>query len=110
VNAWEAAGVTWSTAKTISSANFINGTINSGGDGFFTANCKLQFTTDGTTWVDSGWTISPAYPNSSAAGGQTYTFSGTAVSGKLGARVVGQVRTTDTSYHWIVKEVRFIGH
>jgi uncharacterized membrane protein len=110
VGAWEAAGVTWTSAKTISSANFINGTITAGGDGFLTANCKLQFSTDGTTWADSGWTISPAYPNSSAAGGQTYTFTGAAVSGKLGARVVGQVRTTDTSYHWIVKEVRFIGH
>jgi len=110
VNAWEGAGVVWSSAKTISSANFINGTVTSGGDGFLTANCELQFSTDGSTWVNSGWTISPAYPNSSAASGQTYTFSGTAVSGKLGARVVGQVRTTDTSYHWIVKEVRFIGH
>src|SRR5207253_5102996 len=29
--------------------------------------------------------------------------------GKLGARVIGQVRSTDTSYHWIVKEVQFIG-
>jgi regulation of enolase protein 1 (concanavalin A-like superfamily) len=88
VNAWEAAGVTWSTAKTISSANFINGDITSGGDGFLTANCKLQFSADGSTWADSGWTISP----------------------KLGARVIGQVRTTDTSYHWIVKEVQIIGH
>jgi hypothetical protein len=110
VNAWEGAGVVWSTAKTISAANFINGTVTSGGDGYLTANCKLQFSTDGSTWVDSGWTISPAYPNSSAASGQTYSFTGTAVSGKLGARVVGQVRTTDSSYHWIVKEVRFIGH
>jgi hypothetical protein len=110
VNAWEAAGVTWSAAKTVSSAKFINGTVTTGGDGFLTANCKLQFSTDGTTWTDSGWTISPAYPNSSTASGQTYTFSGTAVSGKLGVRVVGQVRTTDTSYHWIVKEVQVIGH
>jgi hypothetical protein len=110
VNAWEGAGVTWTTAKTISSAKFINGTVTTGGDGFLTANCKLQFSTDGSTWVDSGWTISPAYPNSASASGQTYTFSGTAVSGKLGARVVGQVRTTDTSYHWIVKEVQVIGH
>jgi chitinase len=110
VNAWEGAGVTWSTAKTISSAKFINGTVTTGGDGFLTANCKLQFSTDGSTWVDSGWTISPAYPNSASASGQTYTFSGTAVSGKLGARVVGQVRTADTSYHWIVKEVQIIGH
>jgi hypothetical protein len=110
ISAWEGAGVTWTTAKTISSAKFINGTVTTGGDGFLTANCKLQFSTDGSTWTDSGWTISPAYPNSSAASGQTYTFSGTAVSGKLGARVVGQVRTVDTSYHWIVKEVQFIGH
>jgi hypothetical protein len=110
IGAWEGAGVTWTTAKTISSAKFINGTVTSGGDGFLTANCKLQFSTDGSTWVDSGWTISPAYPNSASASGQTYTFSGTAVSGKLGARVVGQVRTTDTSYHWIVKEVQVIGH
>jgi hypothetical protein len=110
INAWEGAGVTWTTAKTISSAKFINGTVTTGGDGFLTANCKLQFSTDGSTWVDSGWTISPAYPNSASASGQTYTFSGTAVSGKLGARVVGQVRTVDTSYHWIVKEVQVIGH
>jgi parallel beta-helix repeat protein len=110
IGAWEAAGVTWSTAKTISSAKFINGTVTSGGDGFLTANLKLQFSTDGSTWTDSGWTVSPAYPYSSSASGQTYTFSGTAKTGVLGARVVGQVRTTDTSYHWIVKEVQFIGH
>ncbi len=110
VNAWEAAGVTWTTTKTISSADFINGDITTGGDGYLTASLALQFTTDGSTWTNSGWTVSPAYPYSSSAGGQTYTFSGTAVSGVLGARLVGQVRTTDTSYHWIVKEVQFIGH
>jgi hypothetical protein len=110
VNAWEAAGVTWSSAKSISSVDFINGDITSGGDGFLTANLKLQFSADGSTWADSGWTVSPAYPYSSSAGGRTYTFSGTAVSGKLGARVIGQVRTVDTSYHWIVKEVQIIGH
>jgi hypothetical protein len=110
VNAWEAAGVIWSSTKSISSVDFINGDITSGGDGFLTANLKLQFSTDGSTWADSGWTVSPGYPYSSSAGGKTYTFSGTAVSGKLGARVIGQVRTTDTSYHWIVKEVQIIGH
>jgi len=110
VNAWEAGGVIWSSGKTITSVDFINGDINSGGDGFLTANLKLQFSTDGSTWTDSGWTVSPAYPYSSSAGGHTYTFSGTAVSGMLGARVIGQVRTTDTSYHWILKEVQIIGH
>ncbi len=110
VGAWEAAGVTWTSTKTISSVNFINGDITTGGDGYLTASLTLQFTTDGSTWTNSGWSVSPAYPYSSAAGGQTYTFTGTAVSGVLGARVVGQVRTTDTSYHWIVKEVQTIGH
>lgn len=110
VGAWEAAGVVWSSTKSISSVDFINGDITSGGDGFLTANLKLQFSTDGSTWSDSGWTVSPAYPYSSSAGGKTYTFAGTAVSGKLGARVIGQVRTTDTSYHWIVKEVQITGH
>jgi chitinase len=110
IGAWEGAGVTWTTTKSISQVKFINGDITSGGDGFLTANVKLQFSTDGSTWTDSGWTISPSYPYSASAGGQTYTFSGTAVSGVLGARVVGQVRTTDTSYHWIVKEVQTIGH
>ncbi|OZJ01666.1 hypothetical protein BZG36_05673, partial [Bifiguratus adelaidae] len=87
VGAWEAAGVIWTSAKTISSAKFINGDVTSSGDGFLTANCTLH----------------------ASASGRTYTFSGAAVSGKLGARVVGQVRTADTSYHWIVKEVIFIG-
>jgi chitinase len=107
VGAWEAAGVVWSAGQTISSVKFINGDITTGGDGFLTANCKLQFSADGSTWTDSGWAASPAYPNSSAAGGKTYSFTGSA-SGKLGARVIGQVRTTDTSYHWIVKEVQVI--
>jgi hypothetical protein len=110
VGAWEAGGVIWSSARTITSVDFINGDITSGGDGFLTANLKLQFSADGSTWTDSGWTVSPAYPYSSSAGGNTYTFSGTAVSGMLGARVIGQVRTTDTSYHWILKEVQIIGH
>ncbi|HZP61021.1 MAG TPA: hypothetical protein VFB27_11920, partial [Opitutaceae bacterium] len=100
----------WSSTHTITSADVINGDITTGGDGFLTANLKLQFTTDGSTWTDSGWTVSPAYPYSTSAGGQKYTFSGTTVSGVLGARFVGQVRTSDTSYHWIVKEVQFIGN
>ncbi len=87
---WEAAGVTWSSAKTVSSAKFVNGAIDSYGNGYFQANVKLQFTTDGTTWADSGWSISPAYPNSTTAGGQTYTFTGAAKSGVRGARITGQ--------------------
>lgn len=109
IGGWEAAGIIWPQAVSINSVDFINGRITRDGDGFLTARCKLQFSTNGTTWTDSGWTISPSYPNSASAGGKTYTFTGPVVNGVRGARVIGQVRTTDTSYHWIVKEVRVIG-
>lgn len=109
VGAWEAAGIIWPQAVSINTVDFINGRVTRDGDGFLTANCTLQFSTNGTTWTNSGWTIKPSYPNSSSASDKTFTFSGPAVSGILGARVVGQVRTKDTSFHWIVKEVRVIG-
>lgn len=104
--AWQAAGIMWSSPVNITAVNFINGSITKDGDGFLTANCMLQFTTNGSIWTNSNWVINPSYPYSKAAGGKTYTFSGPAINGILGARIVGQVRTTDTSYHWIVKEVQ----
>lgn len=110
VRAWEAAGIIWPETVSINTVNFINGNVTKDGDGFLTANCTLQFSTNGTTWTNSGWTINPAYPNSAKASGKTYTFSGPLVTGIRGARVVGQVRTTDTSYHWIVKEVQVVGN
>jgi len=75
-------------------------------NGYFESNCKLQFTTDGTTWVDSGWTITPSYPDSAAAGGQSYTFSGAAQDGLIGARVTGE--TGGSSWSWIVNEVQLL--
>lgn len=110
--AWEAAGIIWSCPVNVTAVNFINGSVTKDGDGFLTANCKLQFTTNGSIWTNSNWVISPSYPYSKAAGGKTYTFSGpdaNGISGILGARIVGQVRTKDTSYHWIVKEVQVTG-
>ncbi len=101
-NAWEGAGVVWASPQdSISSVKYKNGTWDGAQNGAFSANFKLQFTTDGTTWTDSGWTSSPAYnydsPSSSLA---TYTFTGPTVSGKIGARVVGQVRTAN-ALSWI---------
>ncbi|MFA6566329.1 MAG: hypothetical protein WCT48_06295, partial [Candidatus Paceibacterota bacterium] len=61
-----------------------------GYDGVFCANLTLQFTADGSTWTNSGWTVSPTYPYNSSAQGVTYTFTGTAIS-KRGVRVSGQV-------------------
>lgn len=105
---WESGGVLWSSAKTLSSAKFVNGKIDSYGNGYFQGGTRLQFTTDGKTWTDSGWSISPAYPNTSAAGGQTYTFTGTAKSGVLGARITGQTGASSWSGSFI--ETQFIGH
>jgi len=104
---WEGAGVVWSAARTLSSASFINGKDDGYGNGYFQAGCKLQFSTDGTTWTDSGWSLSPAYPYSATAYGQTYAFSGAAKAGVKGARIVGQ--TGASSWSWTVSEVQFIG-
>ena len=105
LHAWEAAGVVFSTAQTISSASFINGAVTSGGDGYLEANISFQVSTDGATWTPSGWSVSPPYPYTNHASGKTYTFTGPTISGVRGARVAGQVRTKDGSYHWIVKQV-----
>ena len=101
-NAWEGVGVTWASSKNITSVKFINGTVNSSGDGYYEANFKLQFSSDGTTWSDSGWTVSPSYPYTNSASGQTYTCSGTQVTGKKGVRVVGQVRYGSVASSWYV--------
>jgi GH18 family chitinase len=104
---WEAAGVVWSTAKKITSAKFINGGDDGYGNGYFQANTKLQFSTDGTIWTDSGWAISPAYPHNSSAWNKTYSFTGTARTGVKGVRVVGQL---GDSWSGSIKEVQAIGH
>jgi GH18 family chitinase len=104
---WEGAGVVWSTAKTITSVKFINGMDDGYGNGYFQANTKLQFSADGTTWTDSGWAISPAYPHNSSAWNKTYSFTGTAKTGVKGVRVVGQL---GDSWSGSVKEVQAIGH
>jgi fibronectin type 3 domain-containing protein len=94
-NAYEAAGVIWSTAQSVNKVTFTNGSFNSSSyDGVFDNNLSLQTTTDGTTWISvSGWSLSPAYQyNLPAAAGLTYTFTGAALSVR-GFRVVGQVHS-----------------
>lgn len=108
-NRWEAAGVTFSSSKTITSVKYYAGDLASSGDGYFEANAKLQFSTDGSTWTDSGWTVSPSFSYTSSDCGKTYTFSGTQVTGKKGVRIVGQVRVNDGSYYARVKEVQVYG-
>jgi spore germination protein YaaH len=105
---WQAAGVTLGVAKTISSAKFINGALDTYGNGYFQGGVRLQYTTNGSTWVDSGWAISPAYPNSAAASGVTYSFSGTAIAGVTGVRVAGS--TGASSWSGSVKELQVLGH
>ncbi len=109
-NAYEAAGVIWESAPaSITSFEFIQGSIDVDNNTCFTANLTLQFTTDGTTWTESDWTVSPIYPYTNGAAGLTYTCSGTAVTGKIGARISGQVRTNDNSWRAGIKEVLIYG-
>ncbi|MCX7843134.1 MAG: DUF1565 domain-containing protein [Clostridia bacterium] len=109
-NLWHGAGVVFSTAQSnITKVEFVNATVSGvGQDGNFEANCKLQFSTDGTTWTDSNWTISPSYPNNYTASNNTYTFTGSAVNNIRGVRVVGQVMVTggDGSWYFATKEFR----
>jgi hypothetical protein len=98
-NAYEGAGVLWSSPQSLIRVTFTNGSRDPvGGDGVFDANFQLQSTTDGTTWtVVTGWSLSPAYAyDSASAAGVTYTFSGPAISA-LGVRVVGQVHTSQSA-------------
>jgi hypothetical protein len=108
-NQYEAGGVIFTTAQSgISQVKFINGQIDTNGNGYFEQNLALQ-TYNGTAWSNvAGWTLSPAYPYTSAAGGATYSFIGSALNGVLGVRVVGLVRCTclDNSWSWIVNEVQ----
>jgi hypothetical protein len=107
-NRYEGAGVIFSSAQSnITSVAFINGPLDSNGNGNFEANMSLQ-TYNGSTWsVVSGWTVSPTYPYTSAAASQTYTFTGPALNGVLGVRIVGEVRlsTVDDSWSWTVNQV-----
>jgi O-glycosyl hydrolase len=103
-NAYEAAGIVWSTPQTINRVIYINGSYNSTNDGVFAAGFGLQFSPDGTTWTNAGpaWTVAPAYIyNSSASANVSFTFTG-GVATVRGVRCVGRVRTAETSKNsWI---------
>jgi hypothetical protein len=110
-NAWEAAGVVWSTKQTISKAVYVNGAYTSSQDGVFDRGFTLQFTTDGKTWTNApaSWVANVSYKyNSSGAANEVITFTGPATS-VLGFRFVGQVHTSDTgtnSWYVITKQVQ----
>lgn len=107
-NRYEAAGVIFSTAQSsITQVVFINGPLDSNGNGNFEANLSLQ-TYNGSTWSTvSGWSVSPAYPYDSTAVGQTYIFTGPTLNNVRGVRVAGEVRlsTIDNSWSWTVNQV-----
>lgn len=94
---WEGAGVVWASARTVSSIKFVNGKDDGYGNGYFQSGVRVEYTTDGTTWVDSSWAATPGYPYSSSAYGQTYTFTGAAFVNVRGVRVVGQTGASSWS-------------
>ena len=104
---WEAAGVVWDSPRTVTSVHFVNGKIDSDGNGCFQDHVDLQFTTDGSTWKSAGWALAAAYPGTASAGGATFIFSGTSTAGILGVRVVGT--TGSESWSATVNEVMVLG-
>ncbi|RQP25775.1 glycosyl hydrolase family 18 protein [Piscinibacter terrae] len=104
---WQAAGVLWDSPRTVTSVQFVNGQIDGYGNGYFQGSVGLQFTTDGTTWTNAGWSVAPAYPGTAAAAGATFTFTGTARGGILGVRVVGT--TGSDSWSAAISEVLVVG-
>lgn len=87
---WQGAGVLWSSGKTVKSVNFANGWDDGYGNGWFASGFKLQYTTNGTNWVNTNWAPYPTYPYSSAAWNKTYNFSSGTLTNVRGIRVVGQ--------------------
>jgi hypothetical protein len=109
MNAWEGAGVVFTSAHAIEGVTFVQGKTTTGGDGWFEANLKLQFSTDGTTWTDSGWSCAPTYSYTTAVGGKSFVFSGAPGAGIKGVRLVGQVNTVGNSWWAAVSEVEVFG-
>ena len=97
---WEAAGIVFTSTQRLVEFKFINGTwnVSSDGNGIFAAGLVLQTSSNGTSWAAApGWTVSPAYPYTTTASGQTYTFSGPAINNVKAVRVAGQVFVTGNS-------------
>lgn len=104
--AYEAAGLIFSSPQIITKVEFVNGTFrgvvnNVMDDGCFDADMKLQISVDGTTWTDAtGWAVTPDYEYmNTLVSGTTFTFTGSA-SDILGIRVTGKVRTSETTGSW----------
>jgi spore germination protein YaaH len=105
---WEAAGVIWPDAKSISTIKFTNSALDSYGNGYFQSNVSLQFTTNGTTWFESGWKLNSPYPYTAQASNGTFIFTGPITSGVRGIRISG--KTGSSSWSGGVNEVQVLGH
>jgi hypothetical protein len=97
-NAYEAAGIIWSTPPTIGRITYHSGSYTTSHDGVFDASFGLQFSPDGTTWTNAAaWTVTPAYTyNSPAAANVSFTFTGGEAAVR-GVRCVGRVHTSEVS-------------
>ncbi|HEY2517395.1 MAG TPA: hypothetical protein VGI39_41265 [Polyangiaceae bacterium] len=110
-NAWEGAGVVFANPVTVATVIFAQGKTggSSSGDGWFEANFGLQVSMDGSSWADSGWSANPPYAYSSAVSDKSFTFTGTALPGIRGVRLVGQVNTVGSSWWEAANEVTVFG-
>ena len=85
----------FTATQTIGTVKFINGSFNVGPvQGVFASGLTLQYTTNGTTWLTSTWTVSPAYSYTNTAALQTFSFTGAPISSVKGVRVVDKLSTS----------------
>ena len=111
VNAYQSAGLIFSSARNITSIEFVNGAY-SGGNGSFASELQVQTSVDGNVWINaSDWTVLPVYSyGSSSIGNSTFTFTGSTANIK-GIRITGRVRTCNNgcSRDASIKEITAMG-
>ncbi len=103
---FEAGGVIFNQSQKVNKVSFVQGEEDINGNAAFTGFLTLQYTINGTTWLESGWDINPVYPYDNSSGSQTFTFSGIEIANVKGVRVSGIVYSTDASWEAILGEVR----
>jgi chitodextrinase len=107
-NQWQAVGVIWNSPKSnITKLEYFS----SFNDGSFTSDIGIQYTTNGSNWMDATkWVVSPNYPYNNTVSGKTFIFSGPPLPNCIGIRVVGQVLNNGSSRGIKLREIRVFNY
>lgn len=106
--------VATSVIPSVTAVEFVQGTYTtSNTSGVCASAPTLQYSNDGTTWMDIGWTISPSYPYqnpTTSMKGTVYRFSGSPLVNVRGLRVICGVYMLGINSQYVnVQEVKVYG-